>query len=231
MFIALLFNRHKGVTLMSNICVAITNYGFSDNADLLKKEFSAHLSTILIDSSSPNPPISADLKIDNTYYPGLWNAAVKYANENNFEWLMFVASDLRIPNVNLLCAKAVEATKDDSIGVYSPSLEIGSRLSFKDCFNGATNALREVWAVEGFFFLARLFILKNIYPISIENKYGYLVDTATCYMAHDMGYKVVVDDSVTIFHPVRLAEHSIDVLKAWEMGSEYYKKVKQKGAI
>lgn len=212
---------------MSSICAAITNYDFSENADLLKKEFSAHLSTILIDSSSPTPPSSVDLKIDNTYYPGLWNASVKYANENNFEWLMFVASDLQIPNVSLLCTKALEATKEDSIGVYSPSLQIGSRLSFKDCFNGATNALREVGAVEGFFFLARLCILKNIYPVPLENKYGYLVDVATCYMAHDMGYKVVVDDSVTIFHPVRLSKHSIDVLKAWEIGSEYYKKLKR----
>ena len=203
------------------ICVVIANYDFSDNADHLKREFSDYIPTIIIDASSPKPPKSVDFTVANTYYPGLWNAAVSYASssETGCDWLMFVASDLQIPDVGLLCSRAIEAIKMKTIGIYTPSLTLDSRLSFLDCFNAGTASIREVQLVEGFFFLTRVRILKSLYPIPMTNKYGWGIDVAACYAAYKMGYTVVVDDGVEIFHPKRI--HDIDETQAGNMHNEY----------
>lgn len=198
------------------ICVCVTNYDFSDNATKLKKQFGQYFKTILIDSSSPNPPINVDISIPNTYYPGLWNASVNYAMTNNYKYLMFVASDLEIKNVKKLCEYATEAISHKEIGVYSPSVSPKSRTSYPALINGTTSYIRECGVMEGFFFLARTEILKTIYPISPEFKYGWAMDVLTCHKSYELGYITVVDDRIDIFHPVSKTEHAIDPQKANE---------------
>jgi SAM-dependent methyltransferase len=201
--------------LSNEICVAITNYDFSENADGLKEQFSAYFPTILIDSSSPVPPRGTDLHIENTYYPGLWNAAVNYAIQQKFKWLMFVASDLQIPDIKTLCHHALEASEIEAIGVYSPSVARGSRLAYPQCYNRASAVIRESGLVEGFFFLARVALLQEGWPSLRENRYGWGIDLTTCFTAYRRNYHVVVDDRVEIYHPPQ--SHAIDVADAMHL--------------
>lgn len=202
--------------ISNEICVCVTNYDFSDNASKLKNQFSQYFKTVLIDSSSPNPPINVDISIPNTYYPGLWNASVDYAITNNYKYLMFVASDLEIKNVKKLCEYATEAISHKEIGVYSPSVSSKSRTSYPILINGTTSYIRECGVMEGFFFLARTEILKSIYPISPEFKYGWAMDVLTCHKSYELSYITVVDDRIDIFHPASKTEHAIDAQKANE---------------
>ena len=196
--------------LTSEICVAITNYDFSDNSEKLKRSFSNFYHTILIDASSPKPPKNADITIPNTYYPGLWNAAVNYAHSNGFKWLMFIASDIEINDVATLCLRAFEVTQIEEIGIYSPSLTPNSRASYDLQKNRPYHGIREVGFVEGFFFLARMSILQTQYPVPSQNIYGWGHDVSTSYAAYLKKYHVVVDDKVMIFHPNAKKEHEIN---------------------
>ena len=200
--------------LSDEICVVITNYEFSENADSLKERFGQFFPTILIDSSSPRPPKLVDVTIPNFYYPGLWNGAVAYALSMGFKWLIFVASDVHIQNVQLLCKKANEVTSISNIGVYSASLTPDSRTSFPNLTNNGSRALVECGLVEGFFFMSRTSILKEIYPIQGENRAGWGVDIKTCYQAYQQKYQVVVDHRIQIYHPASLENHKIDMEKA-----------------
>jgi len=202
--------------ISNEICVCVTNYDFSDNATKLKNEFSQYLKTVLIDSSSPNPPINVDIFIPNTYYSGLWNASADYAITNNYKYLMFVASDLEIKNVKKLCEYATEAISHKEIGVYSPSVSASSRTSFPILVNGTTSYMRECGVMEGFFFLVKTEILKAIYPISPEFKYGWGIDVLTCHKSYELNFIAVVDDRISIYHPASKTEHAIDIQKANE---------------
>lgn len=207
--------------LSDNICVVITNYDFSSNADILKLEFSKYFHSIIIDSSSPIPPENLDISIPNNYYPGLWNAAYLYAASNKYEWLMFIASDILIEDVKQLSFFAHQATLIDSIGIYSASLTSNSRTSFSNLYGKSSLSMREVGIVEGFFFLARLEILNQLHPIDERNHSGWGVDVMTCYSAYQAKKIVVTDDRVRIFHPRNLPEHAIDINIATQESLQY----------
>lgn len=211
----------SGAVINDRICVAVTNYDFSDNADGLYAALSPHLHTILIDASSPAPPSSPHIAIPNTYYPGLWNAAVQYAADHGFEWLMFVASDVQIGEVERLCRLAVDAIQNESIGIYTPSLTPESRFAFTQVANAGTGRMRECGICEGFFFLARLQILIRHHPIPPTNRYGWNVDIVCSREAYVQGKGVVVDDRIAIFHPERRPEHRIDDETARRQGMEF----------
>ena len=81
------------------VLAIVANYGFSTQADHLKRCLEGCIDTILIDNSSPIPPQNADLTLPNSYYTGLWNAAVKQALLSKKEWLLFIASDVKILDI------------------------------------------------------------------------------------------------------------------------------------
>jgi len=204
-------NDKQSSHLNDDICVVITNYDFSDNADKLKLEFQKYFHTVLIDAESPRVPLLTDYSIKNTYYPGLWDAAVHYAHQRDYKWLMFVASDVVIQDVYLVCRLSSEIVKYETIGIYSPSLSPTSRVSFSGLFNRRSGSVRECGLVEGFFFLSRVDLLINIYPIDKRNTSGWGVDVVSCFFCYANKKIAVVDDRVEIYHPMRKEDHAINM--------------------
>ncbi len=196
--------------LSNKICAVVANYDFSEKATVLKSQLAPFFPTILIDASSPVPPDKADIVIKNTYYPGLWNAAVAYCVTHSFEWLFFIASDVEPTDPELLAFLISEAAADDQIGMYTPSVSSGSRVAFSDLLYRDSNSRRKTTTVEGFCFLGRLDILKNIFPIDAINKSGWGVDVRSSYEAYKQGKFVIADDRIQIFHPEARPEHMID---------------------
>jgi SAM-dependent methyltransferase len=207
--------------LSNDVCVAITNYDFSENARLLKDQFSTLFHTVLIDASSPQPPSNTDISIPNSYYPGLWNSAYEYSKEKEFKWLLFIASDVQIEDAQKLSLYIQQVIDREEIGAYSPSLRRDSRTSFGNLINKNTSKLREVGVIEGFFFLARLEILSCIYPIDQSNKSGWGVDVKTCKIAYDLNKIVIVDDRIEIYHPSSKLEHKINTEAATHEALNY----------
>lgn len=204
----------------NSVLAVVANYDFSANADILKANLSAYFETVLVDSSSPNPPKTVDQIIPNFYYGGLWNESVRIALENQKQWLLFVASDIQIPDVKLLASKIQTMLDKDRVGVYTPSLHYDSRIAFDYCYNRGTGKIRECYLCEGFFFLARTEILAKLYPVSLDdNKYGWGIDVMTAFHAYQLGMKVVVDDRVEIYHPA--SSHPIPIDLAFQQVMKY----------
>jgi GT2 family glycosyltransferase len=175
--------------------------------------------TIMLDSSSNLRPQFVDLVVPNRYYTGLWNESARVALEGGYDHIFFIASDVGVENYETLSELLYEACENPKIGVYCPSVGVGSRHSFKDCSNKGTNKIRECSSIEGFCFLARTKIVAEIYPVT-NNKYGYCIDKLTCDIARKMGCIVVVDDRTKIFHPA--SNSSIDKGEATQVGMDFY---------
>jgi len=206
--------------MTNSVLAVVTNYDFSDNADTLKASLSHYFETLLIDSSSPSPPKTADRTISNLYYGGLWNEAVKLTQEKEKHWLLFVASDIHIPDVKLLANCIQTVLGDNKIGVYTPSLRYDSRIAFDYCYNRGTGRVRECYLCEGFFFLARTEILAKLYPVDTrDNYYGWGIDIMTAFHAYQAGLKVMVDDQVEIYHPP--SSHPISIEQAHQQSVKY----------
>jgi len=181
--------------MINNICVSVANHNFNKNAIALKHQFLKYFKhTVIIDSGSTNKDKEIDICLPNVYYTGLWNESVKTAIERKTPWLLFCASDIHIPDINIAI--------NDNIGTYSASVDQASRFSLSEQLNQNTNNIRAVGYVEGFFFLSRVDILKIIYPVDAkENLIGYGIDTVIGYLTRKLGFKSVVDDRYTIHHP------------------------------
>ena len=203
------------------LIVVITNYDFSLEATRLKIGFAPHAPTVLIDGSSPTRPTDADLVIPNAGYSGLWEAAVQRAIEAEAEWLLFIASDVRVDDHRQLIAFAREAMADDRIGVYTPSVEPTSRCAYQACFNRLTATVRETAVVEGFCFLARVSLLRSMSPVQVKNPHGWLLDALLTVRARQQGMVAAVDDRISVFHPQRQPSHQIDERMALAAGTAY----------
>ncbi|CAK6701811.1 hypothetical protein IFHNHDMJ_03233 [Synechococcus sp. CBW1107] len=203
-----------------SILVAITNYDFNQNAEALKGFFEKHFPTILIDSSSPTKPESADIVIPNNYYPGLWNRATQEALEGGYQWLLFIASDVQVLDANMLVHCIREVTERDDIAVWTPSMRRDSRFYYQSCAHQPTSGMRQCAVAEGFCFLAKTTALNQVYPVSQQIRYGWGIDRALSFCAQSIGH-VVVDDRVQIFHPQSKENHSIDLKAADAEGMNY----------
>jgi len=193
------------------LIAVIANYGFSEHADELKARLSPHVPTLLIDNSSPVPPRSVDYVLPNRYYSGLWNTAVRLALERQQRWLLFIASDVQIPDIGQMVHCLFHASRRSEVGVYTPALRADSRAAYPACFQRNSGGLRECHVCEGFCFLARTEVLERVYPIDLDaNRYGWGVDAQTCYEAYRCGYRVFVDDRVNIYHPAAIHEIPIE---------------------
>lgn len=173
-----------------------------------------YFDTILVDNSSPIKPSLVDVVLPNAYYSGLWNAAVSAAVAAKKDWLLFVASDVQIPNIDLVATSIISACSNRYTGLYTPSLRPDSRLAYSACFTRGTGAIRECFVCEGFFFLVRTKIVARLHPVDPSlNMYGWGIDAFTAYMTYKMGYRCVVDDRAQIYHPAATHEISIEDAK------------------
>jgi len=216
--------------MSKKLLIAVTNFEMSDEADMLKAELlkvgKGRYDLSLIDSSSNKRPAMVDKVVPNGFYQGLWNESASMAIEGGYENLFFIASDIQTNDYQSLSDMVLEAAVDHKIGVYTPSLQSGSRFAYDQCLRRNSFGTRDCEWVEGFCFLAKTEILKRLFPVT-DNKYGWQVDRATCLTARKMGLRVVVDDRIEIFHPA--SQKRIDRKAALEMGKAYFEKIKNDG--
>ncbi len=204
----------------TSLLVVISNYDFNENASQLKQFFADSFPTLLIDASSPSPPAGVDLVVANQGYRGLWNAAVELALANNYTWLFFLASDVQLVRAEGIKEIMVAVSLDERISLWTPSLSPESRHSYPSCTHRSASILRRCGAVEGFCFLARTSVIRELFPVPESNKFGYGIDMACAVKARRLG-EVVVDDRVIIGHPPSKPEHRIDRDLADQLGKAY----------
>ncbi len=185
---------------MKKILITIFNYNNNDNAITLLDLFSTNFKTVVLDSGSD---VKNDrfISFENIYYNGLLNEAMKLLYELDYEYLMFITSDVIIDQNEYIVLANSLLTDDflENVGVYSPSATSESK-SHNHCMNKNSNSCRNVLFVEGYFTLVKKEILDHIYPINLEvNRLGWCIDLLIGYHCNKL--KCYVDDKITIFHP------------------------------
>jgi len=189
----------------NKVLVAVTSFDYTDNADKLKTFFSSAYDTIIIHSNNLNEcPKTVDYIIPNNYYTGLWNKSIQKTIEGDYEWLLFVASDVSILNqeIQSLSELINSITQDNNIGVYTFSVDPKSRRTYNELFNQQTKTIRDTSKIEGFCFLCRTSILRKMYPIDYSaNQYGWGLDWGMIEIAKRNKLRTVVDDRVIVYHP------------------------------
>jgi hypothetical protein len=186
--------------MKSKVLVCIVNHNMNNEAKILRDKFSQDFDTIVLDSGS-NEKEDSFILLDNVYYSGLFNVAVEYTEKMKKTWLFFICSDVTIEDDEYwkLCRR-IENEKDFSgIGVYSPS-SFGRSHHF--CKNKGTKKFRDVPMIEGFVFMARIDILRKMYPVNLTTNYlGWGLDAMKGYLCHSSGLRCVIDDLISVYHP------------------------------
>jgi GT2 family glycosyltransferase len=185
------------------VLVAIVNHERTDAALALGRAFGAAAEVVLIDSGSRLSRQQArgfDLALPNVYYAGLLNAAVALAAARGAAHLYLVCSDVLFPDCALAVRRAEAALDDPHIGVYAPSARGSPHVRMRRRPGGR---LRPVAFVDGFAFAARRELLERLCPIDTRlNALGYGLDVQLGYLAMRHGLASVVDDALTVEHPV-----------------------------
>jgi hypothetical protein len=185
-------------SLSGKIICIIVNHNYSNNSTALHNSLSKCFDSLIIDSGSDHPPKNA-LKLENVYYSGLLNKAYEIAKENNYNYLLFVCSDVLIldKEAEKLFTR-LSNTDLNKIGIYSPS---SKGLSHNFCKKYEGNGLREVPFVEGFIFLADVSVLDPLCPINTSiNQFGWGLDIAKSFFAKQKNKLCVIDDAVEVEH-------------------------------
>jgi hypothetical protein len=182
----------------------VVNHNHTANAVALKESLGRRVKTLLLDSGSALEPEHAtafDRLLPNVYYSGLLNAAVGLASDMDpADPLLFVCSDVVIPDVELLVTRIGSAFSDRRLHVYAP-VSHGAR--HPQLRPRESDALRKVSFVEGFCFAATKRVLDRICPVDVSvNRLGWGIDICLGYQAVRLGGYSAVDDVVEVEHPV-----------------------------
>jgi hypothetical protein len=180
------------------VLVTIVNHNLNDEAINLKNIFSEQFDTIIIDSGSNTQPDEFDIKLPNVGYSGLFNSAAESMLNNEYDWLLFICSDVVLKKSDVEKIKIAVETLPPDIGVYSPA---STGQSHKHCKNHKTNTMRDVVFVEGFMFAASKKIIQQIYPVNTEiNKLGHGLDAYKGFLCIQNNLRCVIDDTITVYH-------------------------------
>jgi hypothetical protein len=184
--------------MSKRVLVTIVNHNLNDEAINLKSLFSSKFDSIIIDSGSKVQPDDFDIKLENVGYSGLFNRAVQEVIEKEYDWLLFICSDvvMKRSDVDKIKIHLDELSAD--IGVYSPA---STGQSHKHCKNHSSGSLRDVVFVEGFIFAANRVILEKMYPVhTVVNKLGHGLDAYKGYLCSQSGLRCVIDDRIVVYH-------------------------------
>lgn len=219
----------------NEVTCCILTYNETENAKrwyhLCKDTFNSYIiDTKVKDNNEENPYVSEFgddshiILMNNVYNGGQRIKAYELMKESDGKWLMTIDADVEITdeNFNKLVYSIQKLKKTDSVGVYEPSADQGSKLmgstillpSNVHLANQGTNDFRAVEGGEGWLRIVRKDVCDKIYPFLNykDNKYGWGTGEAIYYLAKQMNLKMVIDDGVTVHHPDGLSYENKDAV-------------------
>lgn len=190
-------------TKIQNLLTVIVNHNCNKGAIHLKQQFAPLSDTLLMDSGSTlqeSEEEHFDAILGNVYYNGLLNEAWKrFSAEDNYDYLLFITSDVEIENPQYLVKRTAGLLSEPTIGAYCPSTTESSH-PFMNC--KGTSGIRKVTFPEGFCFAVKKEVLSKVCPVDTSiNKIGHGVDIYIGYVTLLLGMNSVVDDKVVVYHP------------------------------
>ncbi len=176
----------------------ISNYDKDIECLRMFTQLSKHTDTYIVDSSSKVKFALRDkfVQTDTPFGGGCFNKAMEVFLNSDADYAMCVCSDVVadwdkvFDRINSLDLK--------NIGDWTPSI-LGQSWKF---LKSKGYGLREVPFCEGMIHLLKREVAESIYPLDvIVNPHAYANDIFGSYIAKRLGYKVICDDSISVFHP------------------------------
>lgn len=185
------------------LLVVIINHENNQNAILLKKQFSDHCNTILMDSGSEmtkEEVLEFDEIFENIYYNGLLNEANNHlSTSKKFNYLLLITSDVQVENASRLIERCLECLSDSKNGLYAPTVKDSAHSHME---TKRSSGFRKVTFVEGFCFGVKREILSQVCPIDLNiNRIGHGVDMFMGYLALIRSKWSIADDHIVVVHP------------------------------
>ena len=182
--------------------VAIINHECTANAIALKKAFSLHETTVLIDSGSriseKNRP-HFDVLLPNVYYAGLLNHTYNIMVQTDQRWLLLICSDVTIADVDNFVNILRQSITRFHFGIIAPA--IARKSHHRQMVVQPGQAPREVPFVDGYCLAIRREILDRLCPIDTSiNQIGWGIETHLGLIAKQLGLRAVVHDAILVEH-------------------------------
>lgn len=189
----------------NDVLFCIMNYKEKQNAEKLYKTISPWFPCHILDAESGEKPdaFGGDtIYLPNVFFGGLLQNAIELAQEGHHRFLFFICSDVVFPEEEFIKQKDILLAEEFSnVGVYCPSHQKDSYTFVKWPYNQATNKKRDVPCVEAMISMWNIRVCEHIHPC-IENKYGWGLDICAAYYCLQNGFKQMIDDRVSIYHPM-----------------------------
>lgn len=217
----------------------IFNYNKDKGAVDLYNNLSGVVPTIIMDTYHKEKGDAIDeLKTtnfvcyDNIYYGGLMMKAYEFAKQNDAEYMLVITSDVEIKGHENFIKSFVDAASRDDIGIWDPSAIQGSSCDgataiiptnvHQYCQN--TNGMREVNHGEGWAEMINMKVADKLFShLKLgDNVYGWNINKALNLLAKKEGFKVVIDDRTTVYHPSGCGYSQIEAKKEGEKFAERF---------
>lgn len=184
------------------LLITIFNHNQNDNCEKLYNQLKELAPTTIIDSGSDLSDHRKKVfthQCENIYYSGLFNFAVKLANEGNYKNLMYLTSDITIPDPEKLILNTLNAMDDPKIGIYSAGV-VGT--PHFHCKKDSSNKQILVPFVEGICTCLKTEVARSVYPVDLAlNRYGHGIAPLLGFVSYLNNLNVIVDQRVHIIHP------------------------------
>ena len=178
------------------IKAVILSHNMPENTDLLARTLADEFDVEVIDSGSDpdKVPESVTVALDNVYWTGGWNYALKKWSDYDAVWML--GCDIQLKDEPAAYRKAIEDAMP--FGCWSPCVD-GRAKPFmqKDNYDGIP---RRVVNIEGMAMALSGELMRSIERLPSGSD-GYGQDLWLCHMAWENDLKNVIDGSVSVFHP------------------------------
>lgn len=187
---------------MERLLTVIVNHNHNAQSIQLKNRLREHFNPLLLDSGSKlksNEKSYFDHIFSNVYYNGLINESFKLLKSKHSH-LFLITSDVIIENPKNLYERIEIAISNPKVGVYAPSV---SNTTHSHMRNLGTGRIRKVTFTDGFCLVIPKEFLSKICPIDLKvNKIGHGTDIYLGYLSMIRKTYAVVDDAISIEHPI-----------------------------
>ena len=206
------------LAINNDVLCCIFNHNKNENSKLWLDRFLENGFDAYILDSGSEEPIDHErvLTYPNICWGGMYDEAVKLLSKKKYNWLFVVCDDILIDELNFskLLSSMAMVVKIKECGIYQPSTTQSSHNVWENNKNKDSGMLRVTSNVEGWMFLMRASIVKEVKKkykdicFKKEMKRGWGIDVILSHTSSSMGYLNLVDDKVIVTHPEGNAKYN-----------------------
>jgi len=163
-----------------------------------------------------------DVRLENVYYPGLFNESVRQCKLNGKQYMYFIASDVYVSTPTKMRDIACSLGEED-VAIWAPSTK---GQAHGHCRNKRTGGMRDAPYAEGFVFLVDVELCDIVYPVDRKhNTLGYGIDLLLGFNCiKNRRKRCVIDDRVEVYHREGKRydpDVALDEMYAWAVAERF----------